>query len=295
MSGIGEGLPPASSFAHCRSRPPALAVCYSCDVALRLQLIGGGRMGEALLGGLLGGGWAQPGELAVVEKISDRRADLANRFPGIAVVEHPAERADAVLAVKPDDAAAAGARLREAGVDRVLSIAAGITTTALQAVLEDGARVIRAMPNTPALVGAGAAAVAPGSHATDEDLVWATSILEAVGTVVVCDEMMLDAVTGLSGSGPAYVFWLAETLMAAGVEVGLSPDVADALTRQTILGAARLLKESGEPPADLRAAVTSPGGTTARGIAELEARGAADAFAAAVRAATERSRELGKH
>ncbi len=252
-------------------------------------------MGEALLGGLLGGGWAQPGELAVVEKISDRRADLANRFPGIAVVEHPAERADAVLAVKPDDAAAAGARLREAGVDRVLSIAAGITTTALQAVLEDGARVIRAMPNTPALVGAGAAAVAPGSHATDEDLVWATSILEAVGTVVVCDEMMLDAVTGLSGSGPAYVFWLAETLMAAGVEVGLSPDVADALTRQTILGAARLLKESGEPPADLRAAVTSPGGTTARGIAELEARGAADAFAAAVRAATERSRELGKH
>ena len=170
------------------------------------------------------------------------------------------ESADAVLAVKPDDAAAAGARLREAGVTRVLSIAAGITTAALQAVLDDGARVIRAMPNTPALVGAGAAAISAGSHATDEDLVWATGILEAVGTVVVCDESMLDAVTGLSGSGPAYVFWLAENLMAAGVGVGLSSDMADALTRQTILGAARLLIESGELPADLRAAVTSPGG-----------------------------------
>ncbi len=251
-------------------------------------------MGEALLGGLLTGGWAEPGELAVVEKISARRVELANRFPGVAVVEDPVDGADAVLAVKPDDAAAAGARLREAGVTRVLSIAAGITTAALQAVLDDGARVVRAMPNTPALVGAGAAAIAAGSCATEEDLDWATGILEAVGTVVACDEPMLDAVTGLSGSGPAYVFWLAESLMAAGVEVGLSPDMADALTRQTILGAARLLIESGEPPADLRAAVTSPGGTTARGIAELEDRGAADAFVAAVRAATERSRELGQ-
>ncbi len=251
-------------------------------------------MGEALLGGLLTGGWAEPGELAVVEKISARRVELANRFPGVAVVEDPVDGADAVLAVKPDDAAAAGARLREVGVTRVLSIAAGITTAALQAVLDDGARVVRAMPNTPALVGAGAAAIAAGNCASGEDLDWATGILEAVGTVVACDEPMLDAVTGLSGSGPAYVFWLAESLMAAGVEVGLSPDMADALTRQTILGAARLLIESGEPPADLRAAVTSPGGTTARGIAELEDRGAADAFVAAVRAATERSRELGQ-
>lgn len=250
-------------------------------------------MGEALLGGLLTGRWAEPGELAVVEKISDRRVELASRFPGVVVVEHPVEEADAVLAVKPDDAAAAGVRLREAGVARVLSIAAGITTEALQAVLDDGARVVRAMPNTPALVGAGAAAIAPGSCATEEDLAWATSILEAVGTVVVCDEPMLDAVTGLSGSGPAYVFWLAESLLVAGVEVGLPTEMADALTRQTILGAARLLIESGEPPADLRAAVTSPGGTTARGIAELEARRTADAFIAAVRAATERSRELG--
>ena len=250
-------------------------------------------MGEALLGGLLAGGWAQPGELAVVEKISDRREELAERFSGVTVADHPLQQADAVLAVKPDDAASAGSNLKSAGVGRVLSIAAGVTTAALEAVLGPGARVIRAMPNTPALVGEGAAAIAAGRHATEGDLEWATGVLEAVGTVVVCDESMLDAVTGLSGSGPAYLFWMAENLMAAGQEVGLSPDMADALTRQTLLGAARLLAESGELPADLRAAVTSPGGTTAAGIAELEARGAASAFIAAVVAATQRSRELG--
>jgi len=267
--------------------------CYSSVVAIALQLIGGGRMGEALLGGLLAAGWASPGELAVVEKIPDRRAELSGRFDGVIMTDDPLDQADAVLAVKPGDVASAGNRLREAGVARVLSIAAGVTTAALESVLDDGARVIRAMPNTPALVGSGAAAIAAGRHATEEDLDWATGVLEAVGTVVVCEEPMLDAVTGLSGSGPAYVFWLAETLMAAGAGVGLSSEMADALVRQTLLGAARLLVESGEPPADLRAAVTSPGGTTARGIAELEARGAAAAFIAAVTAATERSRELG--
>ena len=240
------------------------AACYSSGVAFRLQLIGGGRMGEALLGGLLASGWAQPTELAVVEKVPDRRAELISRFDEVTVTDAPLEGADAVLAVKPDDAALVGASLNEAGVGRVLSIAAGVTTSALEAVLGEGARVIRAMPNTPALVGEGAAAIAPGRFATEADLAWADGVLEAVGTVVVCDESMLDAVTGLSGSGPAYVFWLAETLMAAGAEVGLPPDMADALTRQTLLGAARLLVESGESPTDLRTAVTSPGGTTAR-------------------------------
>ena len=250
-------------------------------------------MGEALLGGLLAGGWAQPGELAVVENVPDRRAELAERFSGVSVTDQPVDQVDAVLAVKPDNAISVGKSLKEAGVGRVLSIAAGVTTAALEDVLERGARVVRAMPNTPALVGAGAAAIAAGRFATDEDIDWATSVLDAVGTVVVCDEPMLDAVTGLSGSGPAYVFWLAETLIAAGRDVGLSPEMADALVRQTILGSARLLVESGEQPADLRAAVTSPGGTTARGIAELEARDVASAFVAAVVAAAKRSRELG--
>ncbi|MCY4273349.1 MAG: pyrroline-5-carboxylate reductase [bacterium] len=262
-------------------------------MARKLQLIGGGRMGEALLGGLLAGGWAAPGELAVVEKIPDRRKALAGRFAGVTVADEILEPADAVLAVKPDDAVLAAGSLKAAGVGRVLSIAAGVTTAFLETVLQPGTRVVRAMPNTPALVGAGAAAIAPGRFADEGDLDWATGVLEAVGTVVVCQEPMLDAVTGLSGSGPAYVFWLAEALMAAGEEVGLSADMADALTRQTLLGAARLLVESGEHPSDLRAAVTSPGGTTARGIAELEARHAAAAFAAAVAAATQRSRELG--
>ena len=262
-------------------------------MAIRLQVIGGGRMGEALLGGLQAGDWAEPGELAVVEKIPERRSELADRFSGVKVIDHALDGADAVLAVKPDDAVAAASNLKSAGVDRVLSIAAGMTTSALEEALGSGARVIRAMPNTPALVGAGAAAIAAGRYATEDDLLWATGVLEAVGTVVVCEESMLDAVTGLSGSGPAYVFWLAETLMAAGEAAGLASDVADALTRQTLLGASRLLAESGEHPSDLRAAVTSPGGTTARGIAELEARDVASAFIAAVTAATQRSRELG--
>lgn len=250
-------------------------------------------MGEALLGGLLAGGWGLPGELAVVERLADRRNELNDRFGGVLLSDHPFERADAVLAVKPGDAAAVASQLSQAGVGRVLSIAAGVTTAALEAALGDGTRVIRAMPNTPALVGAGAAAISAGRFAAEEDLAWATSILDAVGTTVVCEEAMLDAVTGLSGSGPAYVFWLAETLMTAGREAGLAPDMADALTRQTLLGAARLLIESGELPGDLRAAVTSPGGTTAQGIAVLESRGVADAFIAAVAAAAERSRELG--
>ena len=285
---IGEVLPIDRSFCPVKRAP----ACYSSEVALRLQLIGGGRMGEALIGGLLAGGWAQPGELAVVEKIPDRRAELADRFSGVTVTDHTLEQADAVLAVKPDDVASAASSLKSAGVGRVLSIAAGVTTAALEAGLDHGARVIRAMPNTPALVGEGAAAIAAGRHANEEDLDWATGVLEAVGTVVVCEEPLLDAVTGLSGSGPAYVFWLAETLVAAGEEVGLSQTWPMPSLARPSWGGPRA-GGVGESPADLRAAVTSPGGTTARGIAELEARDTASAFIAAVAAATQRSRELG--
>jgi pyrroline-5-carboxylate reductase len=149
------------------------------------------------------------------------------------------------------------------------------------------------MPNTPALVGAGAAAIAPGSHADDDDLQWAESILSAVGVVVRVPEKLLDAVTGLSGSGPAYVFLVAEALTEAGVLAGLPRDVSAALTAQTLLGAARLLTETGDGPEALRAAVTSPGGTTAAGLRALEKAGVRSAFLDAVVAATERSRELG--
>jgi pyrroline-5-carboxylate reductase len=154
--------------------------------------------------------------------------------------------------------------------------------------------VVRAMPNTPALVGAGAAAIAGGTHASDDDLAWAESILGAVGEVVRVPESLLDAVTGLSGSGPAYVFLIAEALIDAGVLAGLPRDVSSRLAIQTLLGSARLLAETGETPDVLRAGVTSPGGTTAAGLRQLEAAGVRSAILEAVAAATARSRELGR-
>jgi pyrroline-5-carboxylate reductase len=172
-------------------------------------------------------------------------------------------------------------------------VAAGITTRAIEDAAGEGVRVVRAMPNTPALIGAGAAAVCAGSAAGDEDLAWAEDVLGAVGVVVRVPEKALDAVTGLSGSGPAYVFLVAEALAEAGVLNGLPRDTAETLAFQTLLGAARLLADSDDGPAALRAAVTSPGGTTAAGLHALESHGVRAAFLDAVTAATGRARELG--
>ncbi|HET6951843.1 MAG TPA: pyrroline-5-carboxylate reductase, partial [Acidimicrobiales bacterium] len=240
----------------------------------RLQVIGGGRMGEALVAGLLAAGWAQPGDLRIVEKVAARAGELGERFPGLAVAGEPGDAEGHVLAVKPGDVevacrALAAARTRAP----VLSIAAGVTIARLEAALGPGTPVVRAMPNTPALVGAGAAAVAPGTVAGDAELAWAEQILGAVGRVERVDESLLDAVTGLSGSGPAYVFLVAEALVEAGVLVGLPRPVSATLATQTLLGAARLLDESPEGPEALRAAVTSPGGTTAAGLWALESAG----------------------
>jgi pyrroline-5-carboxylate reductase len=259
----------------------------------RLQLIGGGKMGEALLGGLVERGWAPAGELIVVEPSAERRDALAVAVPGVVVADAPVAGVDAVIAVKPDIVGAVLAPLAEAAPVRVLSIAAGVRTGALEAGLRPGTAVVRCMPNTPALVGQGAAAIAAGSAASTADLAWAAGILSAVGLVVTVDEDDLDAVTGLSGSGPAYVFLLAEALTAAGIAQGLSPDVADTLTRQTLLGAATLLSESGEDPAVLRANVTSPGGTTAAGLAVFADGDLAGLVDRVVAAATARSVELG--
>jgi pyrroline-5-carboxylate reductase len=173
-----------------------------------------------------------------------------------------------------------------------VSIAAGVRLAALEAAL-GRVPVVRAMPNTPALVGSGVTAIAPGSLAGEEDLAWAEEVLGAVGRVVRVGEPLLDAVTGLSGSGPAYVFLVAEALIDAGVLVGLPRDLSTTLAVQTLLGAARLLAETGDTPEALRAAVTSPGGTTAAGLRALEAAGVRAAFLDAVTAATERSKELG--
>lgn len=261
---------------------------------IRLQIVGGGRMGEALLGGLLASGWAAPSELAVVEKLPERRAQLSEMFPGVAVLAEPAVAEGAVVAVKPNDVADTCRTLAAVGVQRVLSIAAGVTTAALAEALGEGIAVVRAMPNTPALVRTGASAIAPGSTATAADLDWAASILEEVGLVVRVAEHDLDIVTGLSGSGPAYVFLLVENLILAGVAGGLSHEMAELLATQTLLGAATLLHSSDDDAAALREAVTSPGGTTAAGLRVLGEAGVPAAIVDAVLAAAERSRELGQ-
>jgi pyrroline-5-carboxylate reductase len=257
-----------------------------------LELLGGGKMGEALLGGLLRAGAVEPAEVVVVERVPERRAELAARH-GVEVCDHPVAAESVIVATKPDDVPAALEALSGTGVRRVLSIAAGVSIASMEARLDPGVAVVRSMPNTPSLVGLGAAAIAGGASATDPDLDWAASVLGAVGTVVRVAEGDLDAVTAVSGSGPAYVFLVAEALIAAGVGAGLAPEVADALVRQTLLGAATLLVDSGEDPAALRAAVTSPGGTTQAALAVLARRDVPGAFADAVAAAAERSRELG--
>jgi pyrroline-5-carboxylate reductase len=250
-------------------------------------------MGAALVGGLIASTWAAPSELAIVEPIEARRKELADLHRDVDIRAEPTEADGAVIAVKPNDVEAACAATGPL-VGRVLSIAAGVPLHRLEAALPAGVAVVRAMPNTPALVGAGAAAIAPGSAADDDDLAWAESILGAVGTVVRVSEKLLDAVTGLSGSGPAYVFLVAEALIDAGVLVGLPRDVSERLAVQTLLGAARLLAETGDSAETLRGAVTSPGGTTAAGLRVLEERAVRAAFLDAVAAATDRSRELGR-
>ena len=260
---------------------------------LRLQIIGGGKMGEALLGGLCAEQWAKPEELAVIEALAERRGELSRRYPRTLVGDVPQAGTDAVLAVKPNDVEAAAGALGNLDIPRVLSIAAGVRTASLERWLGAGTRVVRAMPNTPALVGAGASAIAAGASATAGDMAWAADVLSSVGTVEVTAESQLDAVTGLSGSGPAYVFLLAEALIAAGTANGLAPGTADALVRGTIRGAGELLARTDRPPAELRADVTSAGGTTAEGLRVLEGAGIREILAEAVAAATRRSVELG--
>jgi len=257
----------------------------------RLAVVGGGNMGAALVGGLLRSGWT-PGDIAVVEVSAERRAALAEMFPGVTVSESVPSCAGALIAVKPYDVAAACAASVAAGAQRIVSIAAGISLSALQAASGPGVAVVRSMPNTPALVGEGAAGVCGGEGTTDDDLAWAESILGAVGSTVRVPEPQLDAVTGLAGSGPAYLFLVAEALTDAGVLAGLSRANSEELVRQLFVGSAALLSERGDPAA-LRAMVTSPGGTTAAGLRVLEENAVRSAFLEAVMAATARSRALG--
>jgi pyrroline-5-carboxylate reductase len=261
-------------------------------VTYDLAVIGGGNMGAALLGGLLHGGVVASEQVVVVERYRERREQLTEMFPGVALAETVPECTSAVLSVKPPEVVGVAAEAAAAGAARVLSIAAGVTISAIEWAVGDGVAVLRAMPNTPALVGAGVSALAGGRHASATDLDWAERILAGVGLVVRLEEHHIDAVTGLTGSGPAYLFLAAEALIEAGVTTGIPREIVEPMVVQLLVGSSKLLAERGDPAA-LRAMVTSPGGTTAAGLRVLEERATRGAFIDAVVAAAARSRELG--
>jgi pyrroline-5-carboxylate reductase len=268
-------------------------------MAFTLILVGGGRMGSALAEGLLKAKWCHASELAIIESSPEQRAALEMRLSGVNVMANLDSldvdaKTGAVLCVKPDHAENAARAVGASGVTRMLSIVAGMSTARLEAVLPGPVAVIRSMPNTPVLVGKGASAIAGGSNVTNDDLDWAQSILGAVGTVVRVTERHLDVVTGLSGSMPAYLYLVVEALIEAGVHQGLSREVSRQLVVATFEGSAALLSETGESPEELRAQVTSPGGTTAAGLRVLENRAVRAAFLDAVAAAAELSRQLGR-
>ena len=263
-----------------------------------LAVLGAGNIGRALVGGLLRGDDVPAAQITATRRTASALDELAERLPGVRVTTdnaHAVRQATVVLvSVKPQNAAALLAEVAphvRPGT-LVLSTLAGVTTAALAAALGQALPVVRAMPNTPALVDEAATAIAPGAHAGAAHTALAREVFEAVGMVEEVPEHLMDAVTGLSGSGPAYVFMVIEALTDAGVKQGLPRTVAARLSAQTVLGAARLAIETGRHPAILRDEVTTPGGTTISAVAELERHGLRTMLIDAVAMATERSRQL---
>lgn len=264
---------------------------------MTLALLGAGMMGESVLAGMVSAG-VDPADILVVEKRAERVAELAEKYGvgGADAVDAVAASDTVLLIVKPHDAAGV---LREvaSGLDAstlVVSLCAGLATAQLEEHLPPQTPVVRVMPNTPARVGAGLSAISAGTSATEEHLERVRGLLAGLGEVVVVPEKQQDAITAISGSGPAYLFLVAEALIEAGVHLGLSRADATTVATQTIYGSGKLLKESGEHPALLREAVTSPAGTTAAGLRKLEDAGLRSAFLAAAEAARDRSVELGQ-
>jgi pyrroline-5-carboxylate reductase len=265
----------------------------------RVGFVGGGNMGEALIRGLLGTSLVPAELLAATDVRAERTAQLSRQFGITAHGDNGrlVREADVViLAVKPQIMGAVVAEIAPVVTARhlLISIAAGVSTAAIRAALGKEARIIRVMPNTPALVLQGAAAIARGPGLGPDDLATAEAIFGAVGRVVVLDETLMDAVTGLSGSGPGYVAVVIEALADGGVKMGLDRATAMTLATQTVLGAAHLLAETGMHPGALKDMVSSPGGTTIAGISALEEGGLRSTLIRAVERATQRSRELGR-
>jgi pyrroline-5-carboxylate reductase len=264
-----------------------------------IAFLGAGNMAEALVKGMLRSGIAAPQEILLTDRRKDRLAELAKRYGVRTDADNRAAAAQAgviVLSVKPQVMNKLLAEIAPQldGSKLVISIAAGVPLAAIERKVGHGVRIVRTMPNTPALVGSGATAISPGEHATPEDLEQAKALFDAVGKTVVVDEPLLDAVTGLSGSGPAYVFLVIEALSDAGVKVGLDRRTAQELAAQTVFGSAQLLIETGEHPGRLKDQVTSPGGTAIAGLHTLEAGGLRTTLMNAVESATRRSHELGR-
>jgi len=258
----------------------------------RIVLVGGGNMGSAMVGGLVAAG-IDPAAIVVVELDASKRSGLESRF-GVRTSESIVGGEGAVIAVKPGDAAAAAAAAAAAGARRVLSIAAGVGLDVLQAAVGGTCAVLRAMPNTPALVGEGATALSAGTGCTDDDVAWAETVLRAVGIVVRVPEEQMDAVTAVAGSGPGYLFLFAEAMLEAALAEGLPRDTAEVLVRQLFKGAGALLSGSDEQPSVLRERVTSPNGTTFAGLSVFEAEGLRATVHKAVRAAAARSAEMAR-
>ncbi|MFO0728066.1 MAG: pyrroline-5-carboxylate reductase [Myxococcota bacterium] len=261
-------------------------------------ILGAGNMGQALLGGLLEDKDANPARIAVTTKRPEKAAEIAKKLGvrGVSKNVEAVEGADLVLlAVKPQILPKVLEEIRGRAPNALyVSVAAGISTERIENGIGGTARVIRAMPNTPALIHEGATAISPGRYATEDDVAVALELFKKVGRVVTVDEVHLDAVTGLSGSGPAYLMLIVEAFADAGVKVGLSREIAMELAVQTIAGSARLLQKTGEHPGKLKDMVTSPGGTAIAGLHTLEEGGLRTTIMNAVEAATRRAKELGQ-
>ena len=264
-----------------------------------LAVLGAGKAGESLISGVISSGWREPGEIVATARHPERLKELADRH-GIRTTLDNAEAVEGaeivVIGVKPQDIEGllgeiAGAVIAD---QTVVSIAAAIPTALIEEHLSDGVPVVRAMPNTPMTVHEGMAGIAAGAHAQEEHMAQAEEILSSVGRAVRVDEPYMDAVTAVSGSGPAYFALLAESMIEAGILLGLSREISTDLVVQTMLGTAKMLRDEKIHPVELREAVTSPGGTTIAAIRELEQAGVRAAFLNAIQAAMQRSKELAK-